>query len=101
MTDRELQVFEKSDRGIAIRVARDIERAATEWLAEGRREFASDRQALCVYRQNTEHLRDVADEVWRQNLQKARDIASVQDTVVRDHLPESFFKLLEKHGIEW
>jgi hypothetical protein len=46
-------------------------------------------------------LRRVASLVRSNELKEASAVASDLDTIVRDELPESFFRLLEKNNVRW
>jgi len=67
------------------KVAVKIESAAARW------DSRADAADLCA----------VAAFVRHGNLNAAVDRAAELDTIVRDELPKSFFKLLKAEGLEW
>ena len=82
-------------------VAKEIRKAASEWLARGRKSFKGDQHMIDTYRNDAASLRSVAKLVSMGALTAARDSAARLDTIIRDEIPESFFKLLEIHNIQW
>lgn len=67
------------------KVAVKIESAAARW------DSRADAADLCA----------VAAFVRQGNLNAAVDRAGELDTIVRDELPKSFFKLLKAEGVDW
>ena len=79
-------------------VAAEIRAAAHAW--EERTDDDEDAHLAKVYRSDAKNLMKVARLVDEGHIQRAREAASL-DTIVRDHLPQSFFDLLKKHNVAW
>lgn len=79
-------------------VAVEIRAAARAWAE--RAEGEDDPSQARMYRSDAKDLGKVANLVQAGRIQAARDAAGL-DTIVRDQLPQSFFDLLEKHGVAW
>jgi len=80
-------------------VASEIRTAARAWEERGDSEY--DVSLVKMYRSDAKDLRKIASLVDVGRIQRARDAAASLDTFVRDQLPQSFFDLLEKHGVAW
>jgi len=82
-------------------VAAEIRQAAIQWAESGRKSFKGEADMLDAYRKDAADLKALAKLVSEGSLLAARNHASHLDTIVRDEIPESFFKLLEDSNIEW
>lgn len=84
-------------------VAAEIRAAARAWekrADEGDVDDDDDPRDAKMYRSDARDLRKIARLVDEGHIQRARSAASL-DTIVRDQLPQSFFDLLEQHGVAW
>jgi hypothetical protein len=80
-------------------VAAQIDSAADVWSTDG--PFDMYPELRQVHARDASDLREVAQHVRSGRMQEARDRAAGLDTVVREELPDGFFRLLAEFRVAW
>ncbi len=85
------------------KVSEAILEVADNWVKDHEKNWGGgkDPAMVKVGHADAEDLRGVASLVQRNLLKEARNEANHLDTIVREELPESFFRLLEKNNVRW
>jgi hypothetical protein len=87
-------------------VSKEIESIAQQWLKDheerwGDKSAKPDPSMVKTGRNDAADLSEIAKLVFAGKLQNARNAGAHLDTIVRDELPDSFFKLLEQNNVKW
>lgn len=87
-------------------VSKEIDSIAQKWLKDheerwGEKSAKPDPSMVKTGREDAADLGEIAKMVFAGKFKAARDAGASLDTIVRDELPDSFFKLLEQNNVRW
>lgn len=83
-------------------VAEELQGIASSWEQWHVESWGDeDPRMVDVGKDDARDIRHIAELVRRNRLHSAAREAAGLDTIVRDELPDSFFKLLKLNSIEW
>lgn len=87
-------------------VSKEIDSIAQQWLKDheerwGEKSAKPDHSMVKTGREDAADLGEIAKMVFAGKFKAARDAGASLDTIVRDELPDSFFKLLEQNNVRW
>jgi hypothetical protein len=87
-------------------VSKEIDSIAQQWLKDheerwGEKSAKPDPSMVKTGQDDAADLGEIAKMVFAGKFKAARDAGASLDTIVRDELPDSFFKLLEQNNVRW